>query len=115
MKLWRWQQGRQMSCEYSKLPLLLLKIWKFGFDVYILKYSPNSILPWHNDKVENGKHWRLNIKLSGSADFGIKKEGITKYFFNKRYTLFRSDLYEHTLNVSDKGCVKLSFGFVKFN
>ena len=115
MKLWRWQKGRQADCEYSKFPIILLKIWKFGFDAYILKYAPNASLPWHTDRVENGKHWRLNIKLSGNAIFGIKKDGVTKHLINKSFILFRSDLNEHSLEVSKRGCLKLSFGFVKFD
>ena len=113
MKIWSWQKGRQLGCDYYKFTLLLFKIWKFAGDGYILKYSPNVTLPWHDDKIENAKHWRLNIQLFGSSKFIMKKDG-KELIVNKRIIFFRPDLYPHFLEVYDKGCIKLSFGFVKY-
>lgn len=115
MKLWQWTKGRQEGCDYMKFTLWYFRIWKFGFDAYILKYSPNTILDWHTDPVD-GKHYRINIKLKGSSVFGVRRYKEYKHtFFNPRFMFFRPDLYEHKLRVWSKGCTKLSFGFVKFN
>lgn len=110
MKLWKWQSGRQQEVTYHKFPLWYFRIWKFGFDAYILKYEPNTLLPLHKDPIINGKHWRLNIKLKGTAIFLC-----LKYIFKTdNITLFRPDKYEHMLIIFNNKCIKLSFGFVKF-
>lgn len=112
MKLWKWQQGRQKSTEYKKFPLWYFRIGKWGFDAYILKYEPNTVLDWHTDPVKGGKHWRLNIKLWGNSNFKIAKAtGID--ITNQTINLFRADCYSHSLVVFTK-TYKLSLGFVKF-
>lgn len=114
MKLWIWIKGRQHGCNYIKFTLWYFKIWKWGFDAYILKYRPFAVLSGHKDEVKNGKHWRLNIKITGKASFTIIKDGV-RYSTEQRINLFRPDLYEHSLLVYKEGCTKFSFGFVKFN
>lgn len=114
IKLWKWRAGRQEKTVYQKFPLWYFRIWKWGFDAYVLKYAPNTKLDWHKDPVKGGKHWRLNVKLKGFATFLIEKSnGCTIYF--KRCIFFRPDIQEHKLNVYGKGCTKLSFGFVKYD
>jgi hypothetical protein len=110
IKLWKWQEGRQSHCKYLKFPLWYFKIWKFGFDAYILKYPKNGILPYHFDKIDNAKHYRLNIKLKGNSEFRIDG-GPYKY---QKFVFFRPDLQNHCLYIENK-TIKLSFGFVKFN
>lgn len=110
MKLWKWQKGRQEGTEYQKFPLWYFKIWKWGFDAYILKYEPKTILKLHTDPVKDGKHWRLNIKLKGSSYFYRKDRGHNTKIVN----FFRPDIIPHELTVITK-TYKLSFGFVKFN
>lgn len=110
MKFWKWQSGRQDNVTYEKFPVWSFKVFNHGFDFYILRYQPNTILPKHKDPVKNGKHWRLNIKLKGNAIFFSEDRGETF----QRINWFRPDLYEHSLNVKTK-TIKLSFGFVKFN
>ncbi len=112
MKLWKWLPGRQAKTHYWKFPLWSFRIWKFGFDAYILKYKPTTLLDWHKDPVKNGKHWRLNIKLKGWATFEVKGKA---WWLPLGITVFRPDLYEHRLMVYQYGCTKLSFGFVKFD
>lgn len=112
MKLWKWEKGRQSDCEYWKLPIYSFKIWGYGFDCYVLKYSENQVLPEHKDPVENGKHWRLNIGW-GFANFCCKKLIFGKRFGKLTIFLFRPDLYSHSLYIFEK-TFKLSFGFVKF-
>jgi hypothetical protein len=112
MKLWQWQIGRQQDCEYQKFPLWYFKLWKFGFDAYILKYQSNQVLPKHRDQVSNGEHWRLNI------GYGVARFICEKLIFGKRIGkitiyLFRPDLYEHSLHVFEK-TTKISFGFAKY-
>lgn len=113
MKLWKWQDGRQSDCVYKKLPLWYFKIWRFGFDCYILKYGPDQVLIPHKDPVENGKHYRLNIGWGKSVFtcddliFGMKIGKLSIY-------VFRPDISLHALYVVDK-TAKISFGFAEFN
>lgn len=109
MKLWRWSIGRQKNCSYQKFPLWYFRIWRYGFDAYILKYEDDTFLPLHRDPVE-GKHWRLNIKLKGNSVFFVENEGSS----TRKVVFFRPDLYLHSLTVHTK-TIKLSFGFVKFD
>lgn len=109
MKYWKFVEGRQRGCSYKKMCLWSIRILSLGFDAYLLKYQPNTKLPWHTDKLE-GKHYRLNIKLFGRAYFLIK--GICRKRSHDRIILFRPDLHEHSLIVITK-TVKLSFGFAK--
>ncbi len=111
---WKWVDGRQHGhgTDYKKFCLWSFKLFNWGFDAYILKYKP-SVLHEHIDPVEGGKHWRLNIKLQGIADFGKKIDGEWKYN-RKIFNFFRPDIIPHTLLIYYTGCTKLSFGFVKF-
>lgn len=109
MKLWKWQEGRQEGCKYQKFPLWYFRIWKLGFDAYILDYEDNTLLPIHKDPVK-GKHWRLNIKLFGNSLFFQENRG----YVRGRFVFFRPDLYFHYLKVFTR-TRKLSFGFVKFD
>lgn len=112
MKLWKWTGGRQENCLYSKFTLWYFKLWKFGFDAYILDYEPKQVLKAHTDPVEGGSHYRLNIGwgnsrlLVKSKIWGFKLGKLSVY-------LFRPDLYIHSLVVNGH-TMKLSFGFVKF-
>lgn len=120
--LWQWVKGRQEQTEYYKFTLWFFKIWKFGFDAYLLKYKAFTNLPIHTDPVKNGKHWRLNINLKGNSLFYIesktacyfKKEGTYYKILDQKINLFRADLKKHYLKVFSN-TTKLSLGFVKFN
>lgn len=115
MKLWEWQKGRQIGCEYNKFPLWYFRIGKFCFDGYILKYKENTSLPSHKDPVENAKHWRINIGY-GIANFVCEnyEHGFFKRIGKLTLNIFRPDLYEHSLYVFEK-TTKLSLGFTKYN
>ena len=112
MKLWKWVGGRQEKCHYRKFTLWYFKIWKFGFDAYILEYEPYQILPTHMDPIEGGSHYRLNIGW-GKSKLLVKSKilGFNKGKFS--LYLFRPDLYKHSL-VINSFTRKLSLGFVKF-
>jgi 5'-nucleotidase len=109
-ELWKWMNGRQLGCSYEKFCLWSFRIWKWGFDSYILRYKANTDLPWHLDPID-GKHYRLNIKLKGRAYFLVK--GISRKVWHDKFILFRPDLYEHSLIILTP-TLKLSFGFAKF-
>jgi hypothetical protein len=118
MKLFKWLPGRIKELEYYKLPIYKFKLFNFGFDCYVLKYPKSNwisiSLPKHFDKVENGKHWRLNIQIFGDSTFYVIDNN-TKKYIRKRFILFRPDIQEHGLDIYNrKDCIKLSFGFVKF-
>lgn len=107
-----WEEGRQLSCEYFKKEIYSFKVGKFAFDCYLLKYFCGTTLPSHTDPVPNGKHYRLNIGW-GEANFVCEKYIIARRFGNLTITLFRPDLYKHSLYVFED-TKKLSFGFVIF-
>ena len=114
MELWKWTEGRVKKSAYFKFPLYYFRIWKWGFDAYVLKYRADTYLPMHRDTVIDGKHWRLNVGwgdnqffiCDGCVDIGWKWGKFSLY-------LFRPDKYLHALTSYGK-TVKLSFGFVKF-
>lgn len=112
MKLWQWQQGRQKETNYMKFPLWSFRIWKLGFDGYILKYPEPTVLSWHKDPVKGGKHWRMNMTLKGRSSFGqiINTRPVQS---SKVINLFRADKIFHSLIVHTP-TIKLSLGFVKF-
>ncbi len=114
MKFWKWQEGRQQDTKYWKFPLWSFRIWKWGFDAYILKYAPNTILPWHTDPVKDGKHWRKNLTIKGYSIFKRRKNGVEINHCFGRTPWFRPDLEEHMVQTYCMPCKKLSFGFVKF-
>ncbi len=111
MKYFTWLNGRQESCNYKKMCIWSFKRFKFAFDFYILKYEANTALPWHLDKVEDGTHWRLNIKLKGRAYFFIRN--VSRKLIHDKIILFRPDIQEHQLIIITP-TIKLSFGFAKF-
>lgn len=112
MKLWKWENGRQQGCDYQKLPLWYFKIYKFGFDAYVLKYNGNQVLPVHKDPLVNGKHWRLNIGY-GKSNFLCVHTILSLKIGKFSVYLFRPDLYDHSLIVHNK-TIKISIGFAKY-
>ena len=87
----RWVPGRQ-GAEYQKKLLIRFGIpGIFGLDTYLLKFEPNCNLPEHVDKVDKGRHFRLNFIYKGKGDFKCEKTIIR----TKRFVLFRPDKYRH--------------------
>lgn len=115
MKFWRWLDGRQKGTSYRKFPLFSFRLFKWGFDGYILKYEPSTVLDWHTDPVVNGKHWRKNWTLKGRALFSYVHDGYGNITSTFEPVWFRPDIQSHNLVVDKKGCTKLSLGFVKFD
>lgn len=110
MKLFKWIPGRQGNTQYEKLCFLYFRFLWWGFDAYVLKYKANQQLPIHKDPVENGCHYRLNIKLKGTCRFWSTS---TIWNWGERIVIFRPDLFFHNL-VTKTSVLKLSFGFVNF-
>lgn len=102
-----WINGRQENINYFKLPLWKFKIWKFGFDGYILHYPSEGILPPHKDPID-GKHYRVNVTLKGKSEFVCEKEILNLGWLH----FFRPDLYTHSLKIKTNS-YKLSLGFAK--
>lgn len=91
-KLLRWERGRQKS-GYDKM-LLCCALWPVKFDLYLLKFPYGSEIAPHTDKVESGKHFRLNIILK-NADEGGEFICHNPIFETNRIKLFRPDTCEH--------------------
>jgi hypothetical protein len=97
---WRWQHGRQKS-GYDKMLLLWSKM-PIPFDIYLIRYHEGSSIPPHTDKVQSGRHYRMNIILKKSKSGG--EFVCSKNIINTtRIKLFRPDLYEHSVTKVEGG------------
>ena len=76
--------------------LLLTASWPIPFDSYLIRYPEGSAIPPHIDKVESGRHYRLNIILKSPASGGefICKDPL---FATSRVKFFRPDISEHSV------------------
>lgn len=109
-KLFRWNKGRQ-NTGYDVFPFFMSKWLKM--DCYLIRISEGVEIPEHNDEVEAGKHYRLNIH------FGFYNGGkfhcesyICKLFETLFY--FRPDIFKHSLGKVVSGTLYIfSLGFVK--
>lgn len=109
-KLFRWEKGRQLS-GYDKM-LLLGSKWFIKFDVYLLRFKEGSEIKPHTDKVDNGKHYRLNIVLKQALEGGefICSNPI---YQSSRIKFFRPDTCEHSVTKVIRGNrYLLSIGWV---
>lgn len=98
-----WTPGRQ-GTSYSKLTLLAFT----SFDCHIIRYLPGGYIPPHTDKLRDGrKHYRMNIRLTGDDSFKCKQV-LFKWW---RVTIFRPDLFEHSVPVVQRKRYMLSIGW----
>jgi len=112
-KLFRWERGRQKT-GYDKM-LLCGAVWPIKFDTYLLKFPENSEIPNHKDKVDSGKHYRLNIVLK-KAERGGEFHCSNPIFETNRIKFFRPDISEHSVSKVIKGNrYLLSIGWIKSN
>ena len=106
----RWDRGRQ-GTGYDKL-LLLENHVLLPFDGYLLRYPAGSSVPPHRDRVQGGRHFRLNIVLKrspGGGEFVCERP----LYRSARVNLFRSDLSEHAVTRVEGGSrYVLSIGWV---
>lgn len=111
-----WEPGRQ-GTGYEKLKLL--NYWKFfserKWDIYLLRYPVGSGIPRHKDPVPDHRHYRLNIYLWNAQAGGVPEhDGVI--ISNRFFTLFRPDLFGHSVTPVTKGTrYVLSLGLVKHN
>lgn len=106
----QWKDGRQGS-GYAKF-LLLTGMFPLPFDCYILKYKEGSFISLHVDKVDSGKHYRLNVVVKAPEKGGVFtcEKCIFKFW---RVAFFRPDMYEHAVSKIERGSrYVFSFGFV---
>lgn len=110
MKLFKWDKGRQNS-GYWKMPLAYSKWLKFDF--YLIKFPEGSEIKPHVDKVESGKHFRLNIVIKKAKIGGIFN--CDKTIINTpRIKLFRPDKYTHSVSKIEQGNrYILSLGWIR--
>ena len=107
-----WQPGRQNS-GYLKLKLLGM----FNFDLYILKYPPESFLKPHRDPVEGKRHHRINWtfwRAPGAYFYIRRKNGMLVFDrMMPRIFKFRPDIETHfVLNGTEGTSYALSLGWV---
>ena len=108
-KFWIWKDGRQKGANYKKMLLWQFSVGRRSWDGYLIRYQPKTVLPPHKDKVNEGKHWRLNIVLWGKGKFKVEK-----FIFRfKGIILFRPDLHKHVMYNGKKERMVLSFGYVR--
>ena len=112
MSKWlRWDVGRQQS-GYDKM-LLATGRWPLPFDCYLLRFPEGSEIGEHQDKNENGRHFRLNIMLKNAKVGGrfICKDPI---FETSRIKFFRPDVSRHAVTKVEKGTrYVLSIGWIR--
>lgn len=109
----RWQKGRQET-GYDKM-LIIHSFFPIPFDIYFIHYHVGSFIPPHVDKVDFGRHYRVNIILKKSiigGDF-ICKDPI---YSSSRIKFFRPDKSEHSVTELKQGNrYLLSIGWVLKN
>lgn len=111
MKFWRWEKGRQ-NTGYEKLPLLCSR-WPIPFDLYLLRFREGVHIPPHTDRVESGRHYRLNIVLK-QAKLGGEFLCDSPIYESARIKLFRPDIAEHAVGEVRSGTrYVLSLGWVR--
>ena len=109
--LFIWTNGRQLDCDYEKLCFLRFKFKRFGMDGYILKYPPKAHLKKHIDKVDGGKHYRINLQIKGKGSFFVDK---SIFRIRNRLVFFRPDKYPHSMVNGLKPRYVLSIGWAIF-
>ena len=56
----KWELGRQ-GTGYEKVTLLMTR-FPIPMDAYLLRYTKDTGVPPHKDTLEQGRHYRLNIR-----------------------------------------------------
>lgn len=115
--MFNWKDGRQ-GTGYKVMTFIEkgFKIFNLlGFDCHLIKYEQGHKIPPHRDKVESGRHYRLNLVLR--QPFGgrfrcqkcILLVGWRGY---PRLVIFRPDKYKHTVTTCQGIRLVLSIGWV---
>ena len=105
-----WDKGRQ-GTGYSKIKLLESR--RLKCDAYLLYYPTGSEIPPHTDKVESGRHYRLNIVLK-QARKGGRFICLNPLISRFRVNLFRPDIDEHAVTKIEDGYrILFSVGWIR--
>jgi hypothetical protein len=110
-----WENGRQVinagPSFYHKYCFLYSE--RFMCDGYLLYYPTGGEIRPHVDKVDFGRHYRLNIMLKKAKKGGefICKDPIFRFW---RIFFFRPDVSEHAVSKIEEGKrLMLSFGWIR--
>ena len=108
--LFRWKSGRQ-NPHYKKM-FLIGNPFLIPFDVYLLKFEPESEIKPHRDEVDSGRHFRLNLILKHAKEGG-DFHCPSLIYDSTSIKVFRPDLYEHAVSKIRAGTrYVLSIGWV---
>ncbi|WP_205746121.1 2OG-Fe(II) oxygenase [Dyella terrae] len=93
--------------------LLAGSLWPLPCDCYLLRFPAGTTVPPHVDRVERGRHFRLNIILR-PAKRGGEFVCERPIFISRRIKLFRPDRETHSVTRIEEGTRwVLSFGWVR--
>lgn len=115
IKIVPWGNGRLMEQSTTSF------YWKYRFlyserfmcDGYLLYYPTGGEIKPHVDKVDFGRHYRLNIMLKKAKKGGefVCKDPIFRFW---RIFFFRPDVSEHSVTKIEEGKrLMLSIGWVR--
>lgn len=102
--MFKWEVGRQNN-SYKKLTLIKFKY----FDCHLIKLKKFAKIPFHTDKVDGYKHYRINFLIKGHY---IQCYKDLPNCMNKFFTLFRSDINDHMCGTNDTEAVIFSIGWL---
>ena len=108
--LFRWRAGRQ-NPHYKKM-FLFGNPFLIPFDVYLLKFEQGSEIQPHQDRVESGRHFRLNLILR-HAHAGGEFQCASTIYQSRSVKVFRPDASVHSVSKVMLGTrLVLSIGWV---
>jgi len=117
VKMWSWQEGRQDGGGY-----FVFHIWRWMFDVILIKFPEGSEIKEHIDPVDKGRHYRATIILKHACKGGkfVVHYSHVDGFASRpmidlpRFKLFRPDIQVHSVTKVEKGTRwTLSIGWIK--
>ncbi|GAB3263404.1 2OG-Fe(II) oxygenase [Chitinimonas naiadis] len=112
--------GRQQS-GYQTLTFLHVR-WPswlgrglLGFDGHLIHYPRGSHIPPHTDKVQRGRHYRINLVLWQPAQGGefqcFDAQGRPAWSLWRRLFFFRPDVMTHSVTACGGRRIVLSLGW----
>ena len=102
------EEGRQRT-GYHKYTLFN----RLGYDCYLVYYPQGSYISAHYDKVEDRRHYRMNIILKKS-NIGGQFRCLDPIFSKYRVNVFRPDISEHSVTEIEDGYrLVFSFGWLR--
>jgi len=106
----KWELGRQNTGYKKKLLFQIKRPVKM--DCYILKFEDGVGVTPHTDRVERGRHFRMNVTI-GKPNSGAEFQCPNKIIDWWRVVVFRPDIHQHALTPAKGGALYLlSLGWV---